>query len=507
MIDSHSHIDHRFFDNDRADMLERAFQSGMEAIIIPAIDAERLDGVCALSASDPRIYCGLGIHPHHAHEVTDAVLARIESLAEQRLSDPALARVVAIGEIGLDYHYDFAPRDVQQSVFRRQIQLAKRLQLPIIVHNRESDDDLFRILHDEQDGSLRGVLHCFSSSPERANEAVALGLHVSFTGNITFKSNAALADSVAAVPSDRFMIETDAPYMTPVPFRGKRNEPAHVRLVAERIADIRSTSVETIVQQTSATAKRLFSLSAPLATVLMLTAAHVLVAALCVLSMAFGSLFTSSAYAQRDANGNAVTDPEDTEEPAPVLTNRFKKTLGIGGTVGTHVLVEYYKDGTNLTQSQSGRALGAELRYHFSDHLGIGALFLSTINETVTRPDPVTGIRPQQNPNYFQQVDLSLLWLINPNNPFVFHFAVGPTLLRNSFDAQPYTQALGGHGAFGVGINIKTPIGIFYPMGEIRVAFTAGLDETRRFPAPPVLRTISGYFFSEVRGGLMWYPF
>jgi TatD DNase family protein len=487
MIDSHSHIDHRHFDPDRAEMLERAFQSGLEAIIIPAIEAERFDGVCALAASDERIYCGLGIHPHHAQQATDAVLAQIEEL----LQKPDVKRAVAVGEIGLDYHYDFAPRDVQQAVFRKQIQLAKRLNLPVIMHNRESDDDLFRILHDEQDGSLRGVLHCFSSSPERAREAVELGLHVSFTGNITFKSNAALAESVAAVPDNFFMIETDAPYMTPVPFRGKRNEPAHVRLVAERLAEIRSTSFQEIVQMTSTTAKRLFALAMLLCALL-------------------GGL-TQTALAQRDANGNATTADDEIEEPVLVLTNPFKKTFGIGFTGGTHTLVEYYADGSNQTLGQSGRALGGEIEFHFTDNLSITGLFLSTINETVNRPDPRTGRRPQENPNYYQQFDLSLQWIFNPRNPVNFFVSGGGSYLRNSVDAQPYTNVFGGNFSLGLGVNIKTPIGIFYPMGEIRVAFTGGLNAERTIippdGGPAVVKTISGFFFSEVRAGLMWYPF
>lgn len=488
MIDSHSHIDHKQFDHDRSAMLQRAFEAGVEAIIIPAIEPARFDSVLALAASDTRLYCGLGIHPHHALEATDEALARIEAL-----SDGSQLRVQAIGEIGLDYHYDFAPRDVQQVVFRRQLRIAHRRKLPVIVHNRESDEDLFRILREEQDnahGELRGVLHCFSSSPERAEEAINLGFHVSFTGNITFKSNTALLETVAAVPLERCMIETDAPYMAPIPYRGKRNEPAFVGLVAQKIAEIRSAtdslSLQTILSMTTHTAQKLFRL------------------ALAILVSLFALLAVppDSVFAQRP------TDDDD-DEIETTADSPFKKKLGIGITFGGNTLVEFFTAGGQAVNNPLALSGGGNLAYHFTDNFSIEALYMYSVNIAITRPD-ATGRRRQENPNYHQLGDLSLKWTFNPANVIGFYVLGGGSYLSNSFDASPFRDFLGFHGGFGLGANIKTGAGIFHIHGELRFCSAVGLNERRVLVSvpggPPEIRTQTGFFYSIQRVGLMWYP-
>lgn len=259
MIDTHCHLNAEQFNDDRRAVLLRAHEQGVQTVIIPAIEPPHFDGLLALmheqtELSPVRLYCGIGIHPHHAHQARAEDFERIETLLEPT---DRMKSIVAVGECGLDYYYDFAPRDVQKDVFRKQLRYAKQYQLPVIIHNRESDDDVLALLEKEQDGTLRGVLHCFSSTVEVLDRALALGMMVSFTGNITYKKST-LADVVARVPLTHCMIETDAPYMSPVPYRGKRNEPSYVRAVAEKIAEVRGLSAEEVIAQTTSNAMQLF---------------------------------------------------------------------------------------------------------------------------------------------------------------------------------------------------------------------------------------------------------
>ena len=252
MIDTHAHIDADVFDEDRDQMIAQAFANGVKAIIIPAIEPDRYDGVLSICNQYENIYCGMGVHPHNANDYSAPVEDRIIALLEN-------PKVRAVGEIGLDYYYDFAPKDVQQEVFRRQLNIAKSYDMPVIIHNRESDDDMIEILQEEQNGELKGVLHCFSSDLTMLHKALDLGFHVSFTGNITYKKSI-LDEIVRATPLDKIMIETDSPYMTPVPHRGKRNEPQFVRFIAQKIAEIHALNLEEIITMTSNNAKSLFRL-------------------------------------------------------------------------------------------------------------------------------------------------------------------------------------------------------------------------------------------------------
>ncbi|MFW5702173.1 MAG: TatD family hydrolase [Bacteroidota bacterium] len=252
MIDTHAHINTDEFAEDRDEMLRNAFHSGVEAVIIPATKPDEFDEIINLAQSRPELFCAIGVHPHHAAEIAPEDLDTVALRSSEN-------KIVAIGEIGLDYYYDFSPKDIQQEVFRRQLRIAKETGLPAIIHNRESDDDLIRIIRDEQDGRLRGVLHCFSSPVGALREALDLGMHVSFTGNITFK-NTDLAEQVTAAPLERIMIETDSPYMTPVPFRGRRNDPSRVGLVAEKIAEYKNISIDEVLEMTTKTAKKFFNL-------------------------------------------------------------------------------------------------------------------------------------------------------------------------------------------------------------------------------------------------------
>ncbi|HEY3875744.1 MAG TPA: TatD family hydrolase, partial [Candidatus Kapabacteria bacterium] len=228
-FDAHCHLQDAQFDMDRAEMIAASRAAGVSHFIVPATDVGNFDATLTLAAADERIFCGLGIHPHSAKEWNSDVRERIREEAAKN------KKIVMVGEIGLDYHYDFAPRDVQREAFSEQIELAIELKKPIAIHTRESEEDVFRIV-EEHYASLpadvpRGQFHCFSASIDWMHRAIALGFYVSFTGNITFKKSP-LDEVVREAPLERILLETDSPYLAPDPHRGKRNSPAMLPFTA-----------------------------------------------------------------------------------------------------------------------------------------------------------------------------------------------------------------------------------------------------------------------------------
>ena len=270
MFDTHCHLQADAYDADRADVIRASREAGVTHFLVPATDLASIPGTLELAAGDDRIYCALGIHPHSATEWNAGVRFRIAEIARSN------TKMVAIGEIGLDYHYDFSPRDVQRRAFTEQIELAQECNLPIVIHSRESDDDVFAIVGEYYDNRpaelLSGQFHCFSSEVDLMQKAVSLGFFVSFTGNITFR-NTTLADVVRETPLESLLIETDSPYLTPHPFRGKRNSPVLLRLVAEKIAEIKGLDVSIIMQHTFENALKLFRIPLALTFFLLLSAA------------------------------------------------------------------------------------------------------------------------------------------------------------------------------------------------------------------------------------------
>ncbi len=255
LVDTHCHLDFDRFDEDRPDVVARAREAGVAQIIVPALDLENMQVVISLTEQYPGVLAAVGIHPNSAAAWQAAWLDAIQETA-------AHVNVAAIGEIGLDYYWDRTPPAAQQDAFRAQLELAAALDLPVIIHNREATSDVLRLLAESPlAGRPRaGVLHSFSAGPEAAAEAVALGFHVGITGPVTFKKADELRDVAAAVPLDRLLIETDAPFLTPQPHRGKRNEPAYVRFVAEAIATVREMTVDEVATATTDNASRLFRL-------------------------------------------------------------------------------------------------------------------------------------------------------------------------------------------------------------------------------------------------------
>jgi TatD DNase family protein len=252
LIDSHCHLDFPDFATELDAVVERARSAGIERLVTISTRVTRHDALLAIAERFPDVYCSVGTHPHYAHEELDVTAAALVARTRS-------AKVVALGEAGLDYHYDNSPREAQEQGFRTHIAAARETGLPLVIHTREADDDTARILEEETGkGAFPAVLHCFTGGPDLAHRAVALGLFISFTGILTFKNSDALRAIAAELPADRILVETDAPYLAPRSFRGKRNEPAFVVETAKVLAETRGVSFDALAQQTTANFFRLF---------------------------------------------------------------------------------------------------------------------------------------------------------------------------------------------------------------------------------------------------------
>lgn len=242
------------YDTDREDVIRRAKEAGLEAVITIGSDFEGCKGAVELSQKYDFVYASVGIHPHDAKDFSEEIFNQIKEWTMSRITP----KVVAIGEIGLDYHYDHSPRDVQKDVFKRQLYYAKETGLPVIIHSREAKRDTLKIL--EESGITKGVMHCFSGDIETAERVMSMGFYISIAGPVTFKNAAKLREIARMIPDDYLLIETDAPFLSPEPMRGKRNEPAFVIHTARFIAELRGISFEDIDRITTLNAKRLFGI-------------------------------------------------------------------------------------------------------------------------------------------------------------------------------------------------------------------------------------------------------
>ncbi len=464
-IDSHCHLDVEQFEEDRPQVLARAKEAGIAAIIIPAIEPAGFPHLQEVVHSDAMLYCGIGIHPHSVGKYTDEDLADLATWIQNG------ERVVAIGEIGLDYYYDFSPRDKQRTFFRDQLRLAKQHHLPVIIHNRQADEDVYRIVEQEQDGHLAGVFHCFSGSPAQAERALALGMHISFTGMITFPK-VQLQQTVATVPLERMMVETDSPYLTPVPHRGKRNEPRFIPLIAERIAQWKQCSVSEVAEKTTQTAMKLFRLSVEI------------LAALCIL------LFSSTrSMAQQDTAATSFAHP-------------FAKFIGGGGVIGMMTFVESPDSGRD--RSYEGlAAIGGVVNWFFTDHFFLSASYVIAKNTKV--------LRFQENPNYHHVLDIALNYTPIPYNRLAFYFSLGASYFYNNLNNRRKESFLGTNFAVGLYGNINTPYGVIVPSMEWRVSFMLGdrildYDPNPNDQNPERIRQNVPYFTSIPRFLLQFFP-
>ena len=248
-IDSHAHLNNERFNEDRGDCIASLSKDGVVAVLECATEPKDIGEVIALAETYPIIYAAVGIHPHDA----DGYNETQEEIIRAYLNHP---KVVAVGEIGLDYHYDFTPREVQKDVLRRQLQLAVETGMPVSLHSRESTADMMEILREFP--GLKGVMHCFSGSVETMWELMKMGLYIGFGGSLTFNGNQKTVAVAKEVPADRYLLETDSPYLTPVPFRGKRNDPGYTRIVAEKLAQIRNENADAVAGKAMENTLRLF---------------------------------------------------------------------------------------------------------------------------------------------------------------------------------------------------------------------------------------------------------
>jgi TatD DNase family protein len=253
LVDSHCHLDFPDFAAELDAVVARARDAGIGRMVTISTRVRKHAQVLAIAERFPDVFCSVGTHPHYAHEELDIVARDLIAIAQH-------PKVVAIGEAGLDYHYDTSPRDAQEQGFRQHIAASRETGLPLVIHSREADADMARILTEEAGkGAFPAVLHCFTGGRELAFSAVELGLYVSFTGILTFKNSQDLRDIAAALPAERVLVETDAPYLAPLPYRGKRNEPSYVVQTAKMLAVTRGVTSDEIARQTTENFYRLFN--------------------------------------------------------------------------------------------------------------------------------------------------------------------------------------------------------------------------------------------------------
>lgn len=253
LFDTHAHLDDRAFDVDREALLERLPGKGIGLLMNPGCSLESSRSAAALARENDWIYAAVGSHPDAADEVSDAVLSEYRMLCKLN------PKVKAIGEIGLDYHYEDIPRKIQLAAFRAQMVLAAELDLPVIVHEREAHEDGMAVV--KEFPTVKGVFHCYSGSAEMAKQLVALGWYIGFTGVLTFKNARKAVDTAQAIPLERIVLETDSPYMAPEPFRGRRNDPGYLYRMAEKLAELRGLPVEEVQRITMENGKRLYRIS------------------------------------------------------------------------------------------------------------------------------------------------------------------------------------------------------------------------------------------------------
>ncbi|PVE62519.1 TatD family hydrolase [Priestia megaterium] len=254
LFDTHVHLNAEQYEDDLQEVINRALEKGVQNMVVVGFDEPTIKKAIQIAETYDFIYASVGWHPVDAVDMTDEHLAWIEELAQH-------PKVVALGEMGLDYHWDKSPKEVQKDVFRRQIRLARKVNLPIIIHNRDATEDVVTILKEEHVEEVGGIMHCFTGSIEVAKQCMDMNMYISFGGPVTFKNAKKPKEVATELPLDKLLIETDCPYLTPHPFRGKRNEPGYVSYVAEQIAELKGITYEELAEITTANAKKLFGIN------------------------------------------------------------------------------------------------------------------------------------------------------------------------------------------------------------------------------------------------------
>lgn len=490
MIDTHCHLNSNSYNKDRDEVIKSAFADGIECIIVPTAEPKDFQKTIKLVQDYENIYCGIGVHPHNAKEVDSKVLEDIRKYASNN-------KVVAIGEIGLDYHYNHSSKEEQMFAFEEQIKIAQELSLPIIIHNRESDNDMITVLEKYFPNSQSAVFHCYSSDLLMLNKVLDMGFFVSFTANITFpKVN--MDEVIFNVPMDKLLLETDSPYMTPPPNRGQRNVPQTVKIVAEKISKIKNISIEEVTKMTSANAKKLFGLS------------------LCLVLFTFGSLLfgTNELHAQVNTDYDYYYD-DDYDEPDP-----YVRRLGIGPLFGSNTFVDRYTTGNKSFSYEGIFAYGGLVNFRITEGMIIQGAYTYAKNMHFVNRLADTA-KDWLDPSYHQAAELSIIGMFNAKQMVNFYGSTGLTYFMNKVSKNLnekkyfYDDKLGMNAGVGIFINISLGnAGTLVVSGEWKINFR--LDATtleydprlspgdKDYNKPTTYTSIS----SMPRGGIIWYvPF
>jgi|DewCreStandDraft_4_1066084.scaffolds.fasta_scaffold00109_122 TatD DNase family protein len=472
MIDTHAHIDTAAFDDDRSEMLKRAYYEGIESIIIPAIEPNTYSKLFDTLSLSHNLYCAIGVHPQNANQLNEYTISQIEEFVSEY-------KVVAIGEIGLDYYYDYTSPEIQKDALIKQINIAKKFDLPVIIHNRDAGSDLMKILSEYGDGVINGVLHCFSGNKKMLEEALYCGYYISFTGNITFK-NSTSVEMLSETPLDRLLLETDSPWMTPVPHRGKRNEPSYLKYIVEKIAQIKSVSINEVIKMTSQNAKKLFKL---------------LLFLFFVFSYIPGYSQDKKVSAKPKTSGESFSD---------------MKLLGFGPIIGSNTMIITYfeKEGDRDVSFEGIVNYGGTILYKLFDYCIMDLSITHSVNKKVIEPDP-----EHLEPNYYTFIDLSTHWTPNPQNRINIFGTAGGTLFFNSINGKN-DVTFGINTGLGFFANIEiTGLGLFSLTAEWRINFQLGkvdailLDHIDPITDEPIYRVVpSSTFYSTPRFGIIWFP-
>lgn len=479
MIDTHCHLDSKDYIEDLEKVINDAFVQGVRGMIIPATEPSNFERVEEISLHHKNVFFALGVHPHNASEYNKDIEQNIESKAKQ-----FNGKLVAIGEIGLDYYYNFAPRNVQIDTFRKQLKLAKRLRLPAIVHNRDSNEDLLKIIEEEQDGNLKLVLHCFSENVDFLQQVLDLDAYVSFTGNVTFKKNA-LAETIKNVPNDRFFLETDSPFMTPVPFRGRRNEPKFIEIIADKIAEMKSIKINEVIEMTTRNAKHFFNLIMLLLSFLPFT------------------VFANSFEA------DTTNNPDEIMELSPI--EYYEKFIGIGANFGSNTIVvvkRWREDNVakDFNSAWEGKFFwGAHISYSPLDFL------ITRLEYTYTHDLHQYQINDTKNEytNIYRILSLDALIVLNPSSRVNYFLGMGPSMMFNTYNmGNPYYVArtkVGINGTLGFLINIPiSKAGLLTLSGEWLLLFDLSKDET--YDVNFNRNVTNYYFYSMPRFTFTFFP-
>ncbi len=484
MIDTHCHIDSKEFNEDIEAVIENAFVNGVTEIIVPATEPNNFERIEEISLQHQHIFFALGVHPHNAYEYNKEIEQKIESKVELHPE-----KLIAIGEIGLDYFYNFSPNYIQIETFRRQLKLAKKLGLPAIIHNRDSSEDLLNIIEDEQDGNLKVVLHCFSGNVDFLQKSLDLGCYVSFTGNITFKKNS-LEETVKEVPNDRFFLETDSPFMTPVPFRGKRNEPKFIEIIANKIAEIKSINTNKVIEMTTRNAKKFFNL----------------------ITLLFILLSPFTTFADNPETGT-LANTKETTEPSPI--EFYEKFIGAGANFGfnTIVVVKRWTVGNKVEEINSayeGRFFwGAHLSYSPADFI------ITRVEYTYTKDLQYYLFNGDkfEFTNIYRIASLNVLLIPNPYARVNYFIGAGPSIMSNTYNLgtnYPTSKTkVGLNGTLGFIINIPiTGAGLLTLSGEWLLLLDLTKDITPDVTIRPgeVVNVTNYYFYSMPRFTFTFYP-